>query len=164
MRNAPLAVASATALAMALVPCWNLSISKTPIGPFHKMVFERWMTLVNCSAGILADIQAHPAIGDIIAGRGGIVGIGIEFIGDNAIGGQMDANAFLFRLFQECHCGIQAIVFAKGIANLSAGCFQKGIGHAAADDDVGSPFEQVLDNQDLVGDFGAADDGGEWFL
>ncbi len=80
------------------------------------------------------------------------------------VGGKVDPDAFGFGLCEQFFCRLQAIVFAEGVADLAAGCFEKGIGHPAADDDIGRAFEEVFDDEDLVGDFGAADDGGERLL
>ena len=55
--KAPFSVALTTASAMALVPFSNFSISKTPIGPFHKMVFDSSTTLLK------AAIEAHGRVG-----------------------------------------------------------------------------------------------------
>ena len=38
---------------------------------------------------------------------------------------------------------------------------EEGVGHAAADDDGVGLVEEVVDDLDLVGDFGSADDGDE---
>ena len=47
--NAPAAVALEMASPMAMVPLAKVSISKTPTGPFHKMVLDWAMTSANCA-------------------------------------------------------------------------------------------------------------------
>ena len=41
---------------------------------------------------------------------------------------------------------------------------EEGIGHATSDENGVGFFEQVVDDADLVGDFGTADDGDEGFV
>ena len=114
-------------------------------------------------AGVDADIQAHPAIGYIVAGRGRVIGIRGELLGDDAVGREVDPDAFGVCLGEKFFCGVEAIVFTEGVTDLAAGRFEERVGHAAADDDIGRAFEEILDDEDLIGYFCPADDGGKRF-
>ena len=59
---APSFVASATASAMAFVPLENLSISKTPTGPFHKIVLALRITSFAFAMALApASTPSHPS-------------------------------------------------------------------------------------------------------
>ncbi|MCY1533556.1 hypothetical protein D9M68_688920 [compost metagenome] len=60
--KAPFSVAATTAWAMAFVPFSKFSISKTPIGPFHRMVFESFI-IVEKREIVLLPISSpiHPS-------------------------------------------------------------------------------------------------------
>src|SRR5258708_12259525 len=108
-------------------------------------------------AGILSDIQSHPSIGYIIAGGGGIIGIRIEFIGNDRIGRQVNADALSLSLFQQLSGCVQSVVFTKGIPDLASLGLHKRIRHTAADDDIGSPFHQVFYDEYFIGHLSSAD-------
>ena len=114
--------------------------------------------------GVLPDVESHPAIWDGIAGGRRVAGVGGEFIGDDAIGGQVDADAFLLGLGAELAGGLKTIVLTEGVADLSAEGLKEGVSHPSTDDDIGGAFEKIFDDKDLIGDLGAADDGDKGFL
>src|SRR5258708_12305153 len=91
-------------------------------------------------AGILSDIQSHPSIGYIIAGGGGIIGIRIEFIGNDRIGRQVNADALSLSLFQHLSACVQSVVFTKGTPHLAPLSLPKLIRPTSAADDTATPL------------------------
>src|ERR1700744_3729180 len=90
-------------------------------------------------AGVLADVQAHPAVGDGVAGGGGVVGVGIKLIRNDRVGRQVDAYTLSLGFFQQLPGSVETVVLAERLPDVAAFCLDKGVGHAAADDDVGGP-------------------------
>ena len=66
-----------------------------------------------------------------------------------------------FCLFERGFGDVDLVGFDEGFAGGLALGVEEGVGHAAADDDGVSLVEQVVDDLDLVGDLGSADDGDE---
>src|SRR5258708_26293062 len=113
-------------------------------------------------ARFLADIQSYPLVAYIIAGGGGIIDIRIEFIGNDRIGRQVNADALSLSLFQQLSGCVQSVVFTKGIPDLASLGLHKRILHTAPDDDIGSPFQQVFYDEYFIGHLSSADAGGQW--
>ena len=77
---------------------------------------------------------------------------------------QQELHALVGSLLNHLTGIVQPVFFEQGLADAVALGLQEGIGHAAADDDGVSLFEQVVDDGDLVGDLGAAEDSDEGAL
>src|SRR5579863_4060292 len=116
----------------------------------HRSVLKDGLGMMNdigeLFARVLPDIEAHSAIGDVVAGCARVVGIRVEFVRDDRIGGQMDAHAFGLGLGEQLLCGLEAVVLTEGVADPAAGRLEEGISHPAADDDIGRAFEEVFDD------------------
>ena len=99
-------------------PLWQLLLfhaeifpfQKTTIGPFHKIVFDLCITLVNRFACIWANIKRHPVFRNIITWRSRSFCC-VKFICNNRIRWQMNAKHLWLQLFDK-------ISFA--ISNLSS--------------------------------------------
>src|SRR6202044_3621194 len=77
---------------------------------------------------------------------------------------QQKENAFLLCLLERPVGDIEFVGLDQGIAGfLSQGC-EKCVGHAAADEKGINLAQEMIDDLNLVGDFGAAKDRDEGFL
>ncbi len=75
--------------------------------------------------------------------------------------GRRKRTPFCFGLGEGGFGYVDLVGFDERLAGGLALCVEEGVGHAAADDDGVGLVEQVVDDLDLVGDFGSADDGDE---
>ena len=161
MEVAPRSVAAATAMAMSRVPLAKAGISKTPMGPFHTMVFA-----LEISAAYKAmergpmsrPIWSSGVASDVYGGGGGI---GFELRGDDLVDREEEFEVFLVRVVENFLGKIQLFDFDKGFADGMALGFEEGVGHASADEHGVGNLHQVFDDFDFVADFGAAEDGYE---
>ncbi len=80
------------------------------------------------------------------------------------IDGQEEADALRFGLVERGFGDVDLVGFDEGLAGVLTLGVEEGVGHAAADEDGVDLVEQVVDDFDLVGDLGAADDGDEGTL
>src|SRR5690606_16318598 len=64
-------------------------------------------------------------------------------------------------LIQQLAGEIEAVFFHQRVAGVSAACFDEGVSHAAADEQVVHKINEPFEQQYFVAHFGAADDGGE---
>ena len=84
--------------ATALVPCRKLSISKTPMGPFQRMVFDLFITLQNCSLAFgPISRPIHPS-GILLLGEVEVCACASNLSAMIESAGQMYAYSFLFGL------------------------------------------------------------------
>ncbi len=77
------------------------------------------------------------------------------------VDGEEEADAFGFGLGEGGFGYVDLVGFDERFAGVLALRVEEGVGHASADDDGVGFVEEVVDDLDLVGDFGSADDGDE---
>ena len=118
--------------------------------------------LVELNA-LLADVQAHVAVGDAL-GVGGLTGLSIggELVGDDVVDGEDQLDVVLLGLLDDIADDLGAGLVEEAVADLDAlqGLLE-GEGHGARDDQAVDLGQQVVDQLDFVGDLGAAEDGQE---
>ena len=85
----------------------------------------------------------------------GVVG---ELLAADVVHGQQHAHALGLGLFEHLLGQVELVVLAQGVADAAAQGLLEGVGHAAADDQGVDLVQQVVDDADLVGDLGAAQD------
>src|SRR5699024_4722744 len=115
--------------------------------------------------GLGSDVQTHHAGGHSVGSNhlyvdGSVDGIG-EGSGHSGINGQQQLYALLLGLLHHVLAVVDLLVVHQAGANLVALGSQEGVGHAAADDQGVHLLQQVADHVQLVGNLGAAQDGGE---
>ncbi len=89
------------------------------------------------------------------------LGIVRELVRELVVDGQQETHTLLFGLRKSGPGDIQLVELDERLADVLSLRLQKGVGHAAADDNGVDLFEQVVDDLDLIGDLGATDDGDE---
>ena len=116
--------------------------------------------------GLLAAVEAHPAVGNTgLVGGGGSVGGRAESVGGDVVDGQDELDVVLLGLLDEAGDLLGAGLVEERVADADAlERLLEGEGHAAADDEQVDLVEQVVDQLDLVADLGAAEDGEEGTL
>src|ERR1019366_4361563 len=115
--------------------------------------------------GFGADIEGHHVGGDGLAVADDFgQGAGFDAVGDDVIGGQQELELMGFRLLQKVPGEFDLVFFDQTLADGFALRLEKGVCHAAADNENVDFAEQVLDDSDFVADFGAAEDGDEGAL
>ncbi len=107
--------------------------------------------------GFRADVQSHPTGRNVFANDLGI-GVSIEFISRDIVYWEQEFDAGGLGCVQRLFGGFEQVVFAQRRADLMAERLQEGIGHAAADQERVDVADQVLQDFQLAGNFGAADD------
>ena len=153
---------SATAWAMFMVPAAKAGISKTPMGPFQTMVLapmisseKRSMVLGPMSRPIQSAGKFSVSVEDLGVGVGG------EFVGEDVIDGQQEADTVGLGFGESFFGGLDLVGFEQRLADFLTLGFEEGVGHAAADEQRIDLAEQVVDDFDFVGDFGSAENRDE---
>ena len=114
-------------------------------------------------AGLGADIDALPAVGNVCPGLGKFSGRDgasgkIEFLDDQGVLGEKKANPAFFGLRENGFGQFDLIRFAEGPANFSALGEAKGVAHATPDQNGVGFFEQRAEDADLIAHLGTAQD------
>jgi hypothetical protein len=86
------------------------------------------------------------------------VGVLVELVGDDDVGGQHDLHALLLGGGHDLGGQLHILVLHQRLASAEALRLEEGEDHAAAQDDHVTLLQQGLDDCDLGGDLGAADD------
>jgi len=110
-----------------------------------------------------ADIQTHEAISDTGSISGSTDGgVGGELVGGHVVDGQDDLDVVLLGLLDNVTDDLAAGLVEEGVTDLDVleGLLE-GEGHGAGDDQAVHLGQQVVDQLDLVGHLGAAQDGQE---
>ena len=87
--------------------------------------------------------------------------VGVELVGEHVVDGQQQLDALGLGLVERGLGDIDLVGFDQRLAGGLAQRVEEGVGHAAADQQRVGLVEQVVDDVDLAGDLGAADDGDE---
>ena len=160
-----MALESATACAILVVPTAKAGISKTPMGPFQMMVLAVGDFLGEERDGLGADVEGHPVSGEGTVAFEDLRGsVGGELVGEDVVDGQQEANSLGCRFGEGFLGGIDLVRFEERLAGVLPLGLEEGVGHAAADEERVDFAQQILDDLDLVRDFGAAEDGYEGAL
>ena len=88
-------------------------------------------------------------------------GVGIHLVGHHVIDRQQELHVVALRFRQQLPRQIDFVGFQQRFADLLALRLEEGVRHAAADDQSIHLVHQVLDDADLVADFGAAENRDE---
>ena len=107
---------------------------------------------------LLADVEAHPAVGDIVHRSLARIGILGEFVGDQRIGREYQLHAALLGFLHDFECRGEHLRLAERVADFAALRRCEGVGHTAADDDRIDLLHQVFEDRDLGRNFRPADD------
>ena len=86
------------------------------------------------------------------------LGVGGELGGGQAVHGEEQLDALLLGLLHHLAGVLNPVLLQQGLAHLGALGLGEGVGHAAADDDGVGDVQQVVDDADLGGHLGAAQD------
>ena len=153
----------ATARAMALVPLgegWHLEDAHGAVPDDGGGVGDLGGEELD---GLGADVEGHEVGREgAVAGEDLGFGVGGELVGEDVVDGQEEADAFALSALASAALGdVDLVGFDEGFAGGLALRVEEGVGHAAADEEGVGFVEQVVDDLDLVGDLGAADDGDE---
>ena len=143
--NAPFAVTSTIACATPRVPSANGASSNTPIGPFQNTVFAPASTSRERRDRLRADVQALPAVRDLLDRHRAGVRLGRELVGDHDVHRQHD----LARLQQPAAVD-DLVGLQQRVTDPVALRGQEGEAHPAADQQRVDLRQQRLDDQQLV--------------
>ena len=110
---------------------------------------------------LFADVKPHPTVGDGVGVNAHIGGVFVILATDDVINGEQEVDLALACLVDHLACEVELVVLADGGTDRLALCLEEGVCHTAADDEGVALFDEVVDNADLVGDLGAAEDGDE---
>ena len=109
--------------------------------------------------GLGPDVHAH-AVGGDGHGRHQLgLGIGGELRGTEGVLRQEQLHALGLGLFHHLPAIVQPVLLQQGGAHAAAHGLDKGVGHASADDDGVGNVQQVVDDADLGGHLGPAQNG-----
>ena len=105
----------------------------------------------------------RPAVADgRVADRQYLVRRGrVDPLGHDVIDRKLDRHASLHRVGFDTPRGVELVVFDERLTDREAARLEERIGHRAADDQAVDLLQEVLDDLDLVGDLGAAENGDE---
>ncbi len=118
--------------------------------------------LLNGGDGLGTDVEALPVGGEVDGGVPGLgFGVGGEAVGEHVIDGEQDLHALGFALGEGFLGDVDLVFFYERLAGGDAEGTLEGVRHSADDDQGIYLVQQVIDDVDLAGDFGAADDGDE---
>ena len=104
------------------------------------------------------DIHADGAAGNRFAGGNGMLGGGADGAGGDVVAGQQQRGPALGGAPHQVAGGGDQVRLHQRVAHRDAACLQEGVGHGAADQQGVHLGHQVLQDRDLGGDLGAADD------
>ena len=85
-------------------------------------------------------------------------------IGNAVVDGEQDLDALLLGLLEHLAGALDPVLFLEGLTNGQALSQEEGVGHAATDDQGVSGVDEVIENADLGGNLGTADDSDEGAL
>ena len=112
-------VSSARVSATSKVPLAKASISNTPMGPFQMTDLHSLSSVWISLDGLGADVEAHPAVGDLVDAHGLGVGVRGELVGDDDVGGEEELHAGGLALAIELLGEVDLVVLDEGGADIS---------------------------------------------
>ena len=129
----------------------------------HRTVPDDRLALVQFllegGDGVRSDVQTHPAIRDRVDGDNLRVGIRGELVRDDDVSRQEQLDALLFRFRHQSLGEFNLVVFNQRGTDGFAQRLVEGEDHTTAQDDLVRLGQEGLDDANLGGDLGAADDG-----
>ncbi len=105
--------------------------------------------------GLRADVRGQPALRDLVEGDDLVLGVGGELGGGHEVHREDDLVA---ETLEEVLAGVDHLLLQQGLLGVVALGVEEGVAHAATDDDLVGLAGQSLDDAQLVGDLGAAED------
>ena len=101
--------------------------------------------------GVGADVEAHPALGDVDPVQVLDLGAGVELAAQHQVLGQVERRLGLPGLRQHLLRRLDALVVDQRVADVAALGLEEAEAHRAADQDLVGLVEEALDHADLVG-------------
>jgi len=117
-------------------------------------------TLGEQRAAVGSDVEAHPAVLDVVDRDVLVVGIGRERRGDDHVDGEHELHAPRLGRRDESLDRLDLVGLEQRRADVLALCGKEREAHAAADEEPVDRAQQVLDDSELVADLGAAEHDG----
>ena len=114
--------------------------------------------------GLGADVHALTVVGDGVGGDDLRYGVLAKVVGNAVVDREEDLDALLLGLLQHLAGALDPVLLLEGHADGHALGEEEGVGHAATDDEGVGGVDQVIEDADLGGHLGAADDGDEGTL
>ena len=85
-------------------------------------------------------------------------------IGNAVVDGEQDLDALLLGLLEHLASALDPVLFLEGLTNGQALSQEEGVSHTATDDQGVSGVDEMIEDADLGGNLGTADDGDEGAL
>ncbi len=111
--------------------------------------------------GIGADVYGRPGVGDPLDGHDLVLRAARHLLGHHHVRGQEELDTLLLGRGHDGLGVLHPLALEQALAHAEALGREERVGHAAADDEAVDPLQERLQDLDLVGDLGAADDRGE---
>src|SRR5262249_16320898 len=113
--------------------------------------------------GLRADVEADEGLDDVDVAdhRARVLG---EARGDDVVLGEEDRDAHALGLHDRLEDEVDLVLLDERLADLVVLRLEEGVAHAAGDEDRVDLLEEVVDDLELVGDLGAAEDRDERLL
>ena len=105
-----------------------------------------------------ADIECHQVRWDLAAADGLCSRAGVDLVGTTWSTGKRNFILWLLCFLQELARQVELVFLDQRFADRLALGLEKGIGHAAANDQGVDLIQQIADHANLVADLGAAQD------
>ena len=96
--------------------------------------------------------------------QGWVLASGAKLVGEDVVDWEQEIDALCLCFFERGLGHVDFVFFDERLAGGDAEGALEGVGHSADDDESVDLVEQVIDDVDFAGDFGAADDGDEGLL
>lgn len=114
--------------------------------------------------GLGADVHALTIVGDSVGSDNLGDSVLAKVIGNAVVDGEQDLDALLLGLLEHLASALDPVLFLEGLTDGQALSQEESVGHTATDDQGVSRVDEVIENADLGGNLGTADDGDEGAL
>ena len=125
------------------------------------MVLAFWIASVKSRVCRRADIEAHPALRDLLGRHDLGLRAVVHVLGDHEVHGKIELDVALAQAFAGALGHLEHLGLHEGVADFVAPGLAEGEGHGAAHDDLVHLVLEVLDHADLARHLGPAEDGHE---
>ena len=129
----------------------------------HRAVPDDGLALVEFGLEALdrvrTDVETHPALRNVVNGDDLRVGVRGELVGDDDVRREQELDALGFSLGHELLGEVNLVVLDEGGTDGLAERLVEGEDHATTEDNLVSLLQQGLDDANLGGHLGTADDG-----
>ena len=114
--------------------------------------------------GLGTDVHTLTIVGDSVGSNNLGDSVLAKVIGNTVVDGEQNLDTLLLGLLEHLAGALDPVLFLEGLTNGQALSQEEGVGHAATDDQGVSGVDEVIENADLGGNLGTADDGDEGAL